>query len=115
MRIVTILSGLLLTGCPTDTSSQFEQCELDLVLDVQTAAPGDIVFVTGRPLTDTLDTLYAQSDRLWHMYLADVHDMGHAVDEHAKIHGALRSGDAERVADLVEGKDGAFCGAQKHS
>ncbi|MEP4649824.1 MAG: GntR family transcriptional regulator, partial [Ilumatobacter sp.] len=36
-----------------------------------------------RFLTDTLDALYAQSDRLWHMYLADVHDMGHAVDEHA--------------------------------
>ena len=28
-----------------------------------------------RFLTDTLDMLYAQSDRLWHMYLADVADM----------------------------------------
>ena len=35
-----------------------------------------------RFLTDTLDMLYAQSDRLWHMYLADVADMLHAVDEH---------------------------------
>ncbi len=55
-----------------------------------------------RFLTNTLDTLYAQSDRLWHIYLADVADMGHAVDEHAAIHDALRSGDADRVAALVE-------------
>ena len=27
-----------------------------------------------RFLTDTLDMLYAQSDRLWHLYLADVAD-----------------------------------------
>lgn len=55
-----------------------------------------------RFLTATLDTLYAQSDRLWHMYLADVHDMGHAVDEHASIHAALIDGDAGRVATLIE-------------
>ena len=61
-----------------------------------------------RFLIDTLDALYAQSDRLWHMYLADVHDMDHAVDEHAEIHAALRSGDAERVADLVESHVNGF-------
>lgn len=55
-----------------------------------------------RFLTNTLDTLYAQSDRLWHMYLVDVHDMGHAVDEHAAIHDALESGDADAVAALLE-------------
>ena len=61
-----------------------------------------------RFLTATLDALYAQSDRLWHMYLADVHDMGHAVEEHAEIHEALCSGDAERVADLVEAHVNSF-------
>jgi len=61
-----------------------------------------------RFLTDTLDALYAQSDRLWHMYLSDVHDMGHAVDEHAQIHDALQSGDADRVADLVEAHVNSF-------
>jgi len=61
-----------------------------------------------RFLTDTLDALYAQSDRLWHMYLSDVHDMGHAVDEHALIHDALRGGDADRVADLVEAHVNSF-------
>ena len=55
-----------------------------------------------RFLTDTLDVLYAQSDRLWHMYLADVADMRHAVDEHRPILDALVDGDADRAAELVE-------------
>ena len=61
-----------------------------------------------RFLTATLDTLYAQSDRLWHMYLADVADMGEAVDEHAAIHDALVGGDADRVAELVEAHVNSF-------
>jgi DNA-binding GntR family transcriptional regulator len=55
-----------------------------------------------RFLLDTLDMLYAQSDRLWHLYLADVADMQHAVDEHQAILAALRSGDGDVVADLLE-------------
>ena len=55
-----------------------------------------------RFLTATLDMLYAQSDRLWHMYLADVADMTHAVGEHEGILAALRAGDADRAAQLVE-------------
>ena len=55
-----------------------------------------------RFLVDTLDVLYAQSDRLWHLYLADVADMAHAVDEHAVIMDALRSGDGDRAAELME-------------
>lgn len=61
-----------------------------------------------RFLTDTLDMLYAQSDRLWHLYLADVSDMRHAVEEHAEIHGALVAGDADRAADLAEAHMRAF-------
>jgi DNA-binding GntR family transcriptional regulator len=52
--------------------------------------------------TDTLDMLYAHSDRVWHMYLADVADTRHAVDEHVEILDALESGDAEQAASLVE-------------
>lgn len=55
-----------------------------------------------RFLLDTLDMLYAQSDRLWHLYLADVSDMQHAVDEHQAILSALRDGDGDEVASLVE-------------
>jgi DNA-binding GntR family transcriptional regulator len=61
-----------------------------------------------RFLTDTLDMLYAQSDRLWHIYLADVADMGHAVEEHAAIHDALVQGDADRVAVLIEAHVNSF-------
>jgi len=55
-----------------------------------------------RFLNDTLDMLYAQSDRLWHIYLADVADMGEAVAEHRVILEALRDGDADRAAALAE-------------
>jgi DNA-binding GntR family transcriptional regulator len=55
-----------------------------------------------RFLLDTLDTLYAQSDRLWHLYLSEVADMGHAVTEHAEILAALEAGDGDAAADLVE-------------
>lgn len=55
-----------------------------------------------RFLLDTLDMLYAQSDRLWHLYLSDVTDMSHAVVEHRDILDALRSGEGDRVAELVE-------------
>jgi DNA-binding GntR family transcriptional regulator len=54
-----------------------------------------------RFLTDTLDVLYAQSDRVWHMYLADVADTRHAVDEHAGILELLRAGDADVVASAI--------------
>ncbi len=55
-----------------------------------------------RFISDTLDMLYAQSDRLWHLYLADVADMGHAVDEHKAILASLQMGDADGAAQLVE-------------
>lgn len=55
-----------------------------------------------RFISDTLDMLYAQSDRLWHLYLADVADMAHAVEEHKSILDMLRAGDADGAAALVE-------------
>ena len=55
-----------------------------------------------RFLWDTLDMLYAQSDRLWHLYLSGVSDMAHAVAEHEAILDALRTADGDRVASLVE-------------
>ena len=61
-----------------------------------------------RFLTDTLDVLYAQSDRVWHMYLVDVADTREAVAEHAHILATLRSGDADAVAAEVERHVKAF-------
>jgi len=61
-----------------------------------------------RFLMDTLDMLYAQSDRLWHLYLAEVAEPEHAVEEHVEILEALRSGDGDRSASLVEAHVQAF-------
>ncbi len=84
--------GRATTGGPAD-----ELIEIDRAChEIMWAAAGN------RFLTDTLDMLYAQSDRLWHMYLADVADMDYAVAEHRAILGALRAGDADRAAELVE-------------
>ncbi len=55
-----------------------------------------------RFLTDTLDTLYAHSHRVWHMYLADVASTREAVDEHREMLVALEEGDADRAAVLVD-------------
>ncbi|MEO7372082.1 MAG: GntR family transcriptional regulator [Ilumatobacteraceae bacterium] len=55
-----------------------------------------------RFLTDTLDMLYAQSDRLWHLYLSDVAELDHVIDEHRAILAALVAGDGERAAGLIE-------------
>lgn len=61
-----------------------------------------------RFLVDSLDSLYAQSDRLWHLYLADVADMSHAVGDHEQILERLRTGDGEGVAELMETHVHAF-------
>jgi DNA-binding GntR family transcriptional regulator len=55
-----------------------------------------------RFLLDTLEVLYAQSDRLWHLYLSDVADMNEAVDEHRELLDSLRNGDGDHVAHLME-------------
>jgi len=61
-----------------------------------------------RFLASTLDTLYAQSDRLWHLYLAGAADTSEAVGEHDDILRALRARDADRAALLVEAHVRAF-------
>jgi DNA-binding FadR family transcriptional regulator len=61
-----------------------------------------------RFLTDTLDMMYAQSDRLWHLYISDVEDMRHALEEHAEMHQALTAGDGELAAKLAEAHVRAF-------
>jgi DNA-binding GntR family transcriptional regulator len=61
-----------------------------------------------RFIIDALDMLYAQSDRLWHLYLADVSDLSHVIDEHRAIHAALVAGDGERAAALIESHMRAF-------
>lgn len=54
-----------------------------------------------RFLTRTLDMLYAQSDRLWHMHLIDITDMRQSVDEHRELLALLRDGDGDGAATLM--------------
>jgi len=61
-----------------------------------------------RFLLDTLDMLYAQSDRLWHLHLADLTYMSEAIDEHHEILEVLRSGDGDKAAALLEQHVSAF-------
>lgn len=61
-----------------------------------------------RFLLSTLGMLYAHSNRLWHMYLAEVDDMRGAVAEHAAIHRALVAGDADTASRLTEEHVSAF-------
>ena len=68
-----------------------------------------------RFLSDTLDNLYAHSDRVWHMYLADVADTRHAVDEHIEILDLLRAGDAEGCAAAVEAHVRSFDEQVRHA
>jgi DNA-binding GntR family transcriptional regulator len=55
-----------------------------------------------RFLTATAEMLYAQSNRLWHLYLGEIEDMGPALDEHRRILCALRAGNGALAAQLTE-------------
>lgn len=68
-----------------------------------------------RFLTDTLDMLYAQSDRLWHLYLGDVADLHLMIAEHREILDALLRGDADRAAELIEAHMRAFDEQIRHA
>ncbi len=91
-------------------------CEMASVLERATAtsSPAELIEIDrrcrelvweaadNRFLTDTLDMLYAQSDRLWHLYLGDVADLHLMIAEHRDILAALHDGDADRAAHLIE-------------
>ena len=54
-----------------------------------------------RFLTDTLDMLYAQSERVWYLYLRDSFEMHDVLAEHADMLDALRRGDADTCETLM--------------
>jgi DNA-binding GntR family transcriptional regulator len=53
-----------------------------------------------RFLTDTLDMLYAQSERVWYLYLREF-EMHDVLSEHAEMLDALREGNADRCEKLM--------------
>ena len=48
--------SLLLAGCHTSTTTTVPSCALDLALDQETAAVGDVVRAVGGPVSDVWDT-----------------------------------------------------------
>ena len=95
--------------------------QMQAALDAATTADSDELMVIdhrchelmwdaagNRFLLDTLDVLYAQSDRLWHLYLADVADMNDAVDEHRTVLASLRNADGDTAAELMDGHVRSF-------
>lgn len=61
-----------------------------------------------RFLTDTLEMLYSQSERVWHLYLSSVADMAAALAEHREVLDALASGDGHRSEKLIAAHVGGF-------
>lgn len=53
-------------------------------------------------LADSLRTMYSLSLRLWYYMLAQIGDMRNAILEHQNILDALREGDADEAARLME-------------
>ena len=55
-----------------------------------------------RFLTETLEMLYTQSERLWHLYLRDRASLDNAIIEHRQVLDLLRAADANGVAAVIE-------------
>jgi len=93
----------------TDESWDAMEEALDRTVD---AADGAELLAIDRTCHEIMwqaaDMLYAQSDRLWHLYLADVADPGHAVEEHVAILNALRSRESDIAASLVDDHVASF-------
>lgn len=86
-----------------------DDADASALLDIDRACHEIIWDAAGnRFLASTLDAMYAQSDRLWHLYLAGVADTSEAVGEHDAILAALRAADADAAARLVEAHVRAF-------
>ncbi len=68
-----------------------------------------------RFLTDTLDMLYAHSDRLWHLYLSDVSDVNTLIDEHRAILAALRAGDCDQAVAMIGAHMRSFNDRVRHA
>lgn len=101
-------------ACGRGTTTDWD--EMEAALDAVGDDPADAEGVLGadrrcrevawraagnRFLTETLDMLYSQSDRLWHLYLGDVADLARTVAEHRAILSALRGADGDRAAELI--------------
>jgi DNA-binding GntR family transcriptional regulator len=94
------------------TADVWDQMEKELVLGVSSAPElmldadrrcHELMWAAAgnRFLTDTLDMLYAQSERVWYLYVRDVIDMHDVLAEHTEMLDVLRSGNVEHSGYLM--------------
>jgi DNA-binding GntR family transcriptional regulator len=107
-------------ACVRGTAAHWDEMAAVLEQAVPSSTPDELIAIDrrcrelvwsaadNRFLTETLDMLYAQSDRLWHLYLGDVADLHLMIQEHRDILVALRAGDADTAAELIEAHMRAF-------
>ncbi len=89
----------ILASLPKNTSATDNQA----IIAVDQACHEIIYQATDNEfLQDTLVTMYALSLRLWYFALDKIGDMRGAVLEHIAIMDALKAGDADRAAQLLE-------------
>jgi DNA-binding GntR family transcriptional regulator len=86
-----------LTSVETRSASWTDLLEADRFCHEQVYKAG-----ANRFLFQTLDMLYTQSERLWYMYLKDGADLHEPLVEHRAILSALRDGDGDKAASMIE-------------
>jgi DNA-binding GntR family transcriptional regulator len=99
-RMEVALAGLPESGDPGDNEAIIEIDEACHQIIYQAA---DNEF-----LRDSLTTLYALSLRLWYFSLSKIGDMRSSILEHERILQALKSGNEDRAACLMEQHIGTF-------
>jgi DNA-binding GntR family transcriptional regulator len=86
-----------LTAVETRSATWTDLLEADRFCHEQVYKAG-----ANRFLFETLDMLYTQSERLWYMYLKDGADLHEPLIEHRAILSALRDGDGDKAATMIE-------------
>jgi DNA-binding GntR family transcriptional regulator len=86
-----------LTAVETRSATWTDLLEADRFCHEQVYKAG-----ANRFLFETLDMLYTQSERLWYMYLKDGADLHQPLVEHRAILSALRDGDGDKAATMIE-------------
>jgi DNA-binding GntR family transcriptional regulator len=86
-----------LTAVETSPATWTDLLEADRFCHEQVYKAG-----ANRFLFETLDMLYTQSERLWYMYLKDGADLHEPLVEHRAILSALRDGDGDKAATMIE-------------
>ncbi len=85
--------------------SSFEDCpqkfQYRYVLKIPVDSEGIEAFV-GKRVHEILERLYTQTLRLWYVSLRKVSRLSKAIAEHRDIIAAIKAGDGERAAEIMQ-------------